>query len=345
MRGLLLALLVLSLPVVSAGTVTLTAMDFHVFIKARVANTGNETVFFSMYRVPDIFDQESFTVYRDYSVGYAYRTEGLWRIYGESLILPTSPGGPPLGKERIFTSRSAVPNRLESTVQGGRLESIVQGGSGWWIKPNEVLVIDIEIGTDATKSFTFSSDTTTKSSLLYASVPVWQTTSEYTDFYDIERRNPNLKIFKWEQEVLFKINNSHASSHANLFVTAPLLIRGARLTTVSDGFVGDLSSVPQKLYLGDFNLQYAAPKWEEWYRIRNALPWKSSPLAATKYSYYPLLKLNLEIPTWRVWIPAGGATYISYTYEWRRDGKYPFGSEGISLSRSMRSVPEWFSWF
>ncbi len=233
----------------------------------------------------------------DYKVkSYPVREEGLWRIYGFEYDSSSL-----LGSGKVYNPRYySGPTTKPFTTIGDR--------TGWWLRPNEGIIIDAIVG-----------------------LP---TSGEYIDPLYLEKRNPGIKVLRWNQDFTLTVSDPG-------FITAPWVVKGATLTSDSPAAYSDIRNKGAGSYYEDFELTYNVPGWDAWYSFTNPLTTAlDTPLETTKLEYYPMKKkIQTPIPVFKV------DTYkpIYYAYEWKRDESI----KGItSLDRDdFKDIPAWFEWF
>ncbi len=227
---------------------------------------------------------------------YPVRESGLWRIYGFKYDSSSLLGSKKVYNPRYYTGPITKP----PTPIGSR--------TGWWLRPNEGIIIDAIVD-----------------------LP---TSGEYIDPLYLEKRNPGIKVQRWNQEFTLTVTEPG-------FITAPWVVKGATLTSDSPAAYSDIRKKGAGTYYEDFELTYNVPEWDAWYSFSSPLTEAlKDPVKTTKREYYPMKKkTQTPIPVFKV------DTYkdIYYAYEWKR-GKTIRGITSFSRD-DFKGTPEWFEWF
>jgi hypothetical protein len=298
-----------SLEYVPVGTGSISSVSSILY--AKIENTGSEKVFIALpsgWQIDETVDNTRFSSYKAYSV----LESGLWRIYGMPYDRTSLLGAweaSPYITGKVWTSKEPV------TVQSVDID----GRTGWWLWPNERLIIDVELSIGGSGTI---------------------------DPQYLEKKYPYVKVLKWEQEFILTISKSG-------FIHAPWIVEGAALSEASPAPYCDakrLGSLGTR-YHEDFRLEMvevSAPKWYEWFTITNKLPLSSISLASTTLEYYPvpaeISKRETVEPVWKVSDISKIHSKIRYAYEWERDREI----KGITLWRGatgLETIPKWYEWF
>jgi hypothetical protein len=265
-------------------------------IEATIENWGYDRIFVALPEGWTINKMKSGAV-----KSFAVRETSLWRIYG----MPGS-GKSMLGRGEVFTGKgfaSGYPTKIETTV-GGR--------QGWYLKPNEGLLIDIYV-----------SGISTGGGII--------------DPLKIEKENPSIRVVKWYESFTLELSTQG-------WITAPWTVEGAALVESSQAPYSS-SGNEKTIYYYNYQEEVAdVPAWDEWFDLKNSLAY-----AMTKTALAPIDLEFLSIedaddtgvtikPVWRVDTLAD----ITYAYEWRSYRKV----KGITLWRdAVTDIPEWFELF
>jgi len=227
---------------------------------------------------------------------YPVRESGLWRIYGFKYDSSSLLGSKKVYNPRYYTGPITKP---PSTI-GDR--------TGWWLRPNEGIIIDAIVD-----------------------LP---TSGEYIDPLYLEKRNPGIKVQRWNQEFTLTVTDPG-------FITAPWMVKGATLTSDSPAAYSDARKKGAGTYYEDFEPTYNVPEWNAWYSFSSPLTEAlEDPVKTTKRGYYPMKeKMQTPIPVWKV----ENIKPIYYAYEWKR-GKTIRGITSFSRD-DFKGTPEWFEWF
>lgn len=256
-------------------------------IDAKIENWGYDKVFLAL---PSGWQIDEF---EQGVSSYAVRETGIWLVYGEYFDL-----APSRLEEKVYDSKGFQTKFYHEI--GGR--------TGWYLKPNEGVIIHAKINQISTSG---------------GSINVLK----------IEKENPGIKVIKWKQRFLLNISS-------NGFITAPWTVDGATLIESSPAAYSDLSKKGARIYYEDFEIAHTGPKWNEWFDFKNSLTslLSSRHLAETNLQFFPVVKTKVAKP---VFI-AENYKKIMYGYLWERDTI----TQGAELSRNdFRNIPDWFKWF
>ncbi len=229
---------------------------------------------------------------------FAVRETGLWRIYG-------MPGtGSMLGSGAVFTGKgftSGMPTKIETTV-GER--------TGWWLRPNEGILIDIYVDGISIGGGVI-------------------------DPLKIEKENPSIRVIKWYESFTIHIKEPG-------FITAPWIVEGASLVESNPGPYSSAGKEGADVYYDKYQKEdIEVPAWDEWFNLKNSLVYilTQTTLAPIDLEFPSAEGVEVTIkPVWRVDTTAD----ITYAYEWKSYQKV----KGITLWRDTAlDVPEWFELF
>ncbi|MEE8401563.1 MAG: hypothetical protein V3R86_05375, partial [Candidatus Hydrothermarchaeaceae archaeon] len=258
---------------------------------ATIENWGYDKIFVSL-PVGWTIDPIKSSAARSFPV----RETGLWRIYG----MPKS-GKTMLGRGEVFTGKgfsSGNPTKSETTV-GGR--------TGWWLRPNEGLLIDIYVNEIAS--------------------------SGVIDPLKIEKENPSIRVVKWYEVFILELSEAG-------FITAPWIVEGAALVEGPAPYSNSGKENTDVYYNTYRKEELDVPAWDEWFNLKNSLVYMLTKTTLAPIDLeFPSSDVEVTIkPVWRVDTTAD----IRYAYEWSSYQKVV----GMSLWRdSALDVPDWFELF
>ncbi len=264
-------------------------------IDAKLENIGFDRVFVALpvgWQLDEV---------NSYAKSYAVRESGLWRIYGDPFSSTSL-----LGSGKVYKEKG-IRTKLSDTV-GDR--------EGWWLRPNEGVIIHAEIDSISTGGGSI-------------------------DPQEIEKNNPSIIVKKWVQE--FTLTPSSTG-----FITAPWTVEGAALTIAAPAPVSDATQPLGDLYFEDYEpgetqAHAEVPRWDEWFVLENSISkfMSSKSIVSMEPEVTPTEEINVTTtitPVWRI----EDLAPIFYGYEWERDKEI----KGITmLGPSFAAVPEWFDWF
>lgn len=263
-------------------------------IEATIENWGYDKVFVALPEGWTINELKPSSV-----KSFPVRETGLWRIYG-------MPGDSKslLGRGEVYTGKywtNGIQTKFETTV-GGR--------TGWWVKPNEGLLIDIYIDQISTGG-------------------------GIIDPLKIEKENPSIRVVKWYESFTIEVNEPG-------FITAPWIVEGASLVESNPVPYSSSGKEAFDLYYDKYQREEIdVPAWDEWFNLKNSLVYMltKTTLAPIDLEFPSTEEVEVTIkPVWKVDTTAD----ITYAYEWKSYQKV----KGITLWRDTAlDVPEWFELF
>jgi hypothetical protein len=265
-------------------------------IEATIENWGYDKIFVAL---PDgwSINNEKSGATRSYPV----REFGLWRIYG----MPTDRKSL-LGRGEVFTGKgfqSGNPIKPTSTV-GTR--------TGWWLRPNEGLDMDIYVSGISTGGGVI-------------------------DPLKIEKENPSIRVVRWFEEFTLDVSTPG-------FITAPWTVEGASLVESYPAAYSSAGNEGAGVYYDKYQKEVEdAPAWDEWFDLKNSLVYMMTDtrLAPIDLEFPDVDEDEVEVtvkPVWRV----DALGDITYAYEWKSYQKV----KGVTIWRDVSpDIPEWFELF
>ena len=264
-------------------------------IEATIENWGYDRIFVAL---PEGW---TINVMQSSARSFQVRETGLWRIYG----MPYSRSSM-LGRGEVFTvaswSYTETPVKIETTI-GDR--------QGWWLRPNEGLLLDIRVDEISTSGGVI-------------------------DPVKIERENPSIRVTKWYESFLLEVEEPG-------LITAPWIVEGAALVESRPAMYSSSGSEGATVYYEKYQEEVMTdvPAWDEWFDLKNSLVYM---MTKTALATIDLEFLSIEdaddirvtiTPVWKVenWAD------ITYAYEWKSYRKV----EGIGVTAL--DIPEWFELF
>lgn len=261
-------------------------------IEATIENWGYDKIFVAL---PDGW---TINPLKSSVNSFPVRETGLWRIYG----MPGS-GKTMLGRGDVFTGQGFTSG---NPAKGA---TIVAERQGWWLRPNEGLLIDIYIDEIATSDGVI-------------------------DPLKIEKENPSIRVIKWYEVFILELDTAG-------FITAPWIVEGASLVE-SNPAPYSSSGKEGSVYYDKYQIEETdVPAWDEWFDFKNSLVYMltKTTLAPIDLEFQSTEDVEVTIkPVWRVDTIAD----IRYAYEWKSYQKVT----GMTLWRDTAlDVPEWFELF
>jgi len=268
------------------------------YIEAKIENRGYYSVFVALPKGWTLDTTE-------YSVkSYAVREYGLWRVYGEEMV----------ESGKIYTYRGSF-QKAAVTVQ------TPEGSyTGWYLKPNEGLIIKVKTGTISGEGF--------------------------VDPLKIEKQYPGIKVLRWYQEFTLKM-----PSRTYGWVRAPWVVRGATLVEAYPAPYSDESRTvtrgrsfwgAQGLRGEYLQADVNVPDWDEWIPLTTPLAYHMLWRPIMNFSYDEV-EPDVEEYVRPVWdIQRHRTDVIRYAYEWKRGETL----RGIVFSRDdFAEMPSWMELF
>ncbi|MFQ5975929.1 MAG: hypothetical protein ACE5J5_06425 [Candidatus Hydrothermarchaeales archaeon] len=207
---------------------------------------------------------------------------------------------------------------------------------GWYIRPNERLMVHIKV-------------TSTGTGIINP--------------FSLEKDLPFIEVTKFSAIIRFEPN---ASTYG--FVTAPYVVKDATLITSYPSIFADANDFDASEYYWEtFKLpeteetrEIDVVDWDDWFTTSSSpltissIPLTSTLLATTDLDYYPIEKVEkttedeeIFIPIWHLPPPPDLVDFVIYEYQWRKN----FEISGVYLDylkeppRVAGYVPEWHYWF
>jgi hypothetical protein len=277
-------------------TGTVSAVD--TVIEATIENWGYDKIFVALPEGWSINIERSGAT-RSYPV----REFGLWRIYGRKDDRSSL-----LGRDEVFTGRgftSGNPIKPASTI-GTR--------TGWWLRPNEGITIDIYVSGISTGGGVI-------------------------DPVKIEKENPSIRVIRWYESFTVEVGEPG-------FITAPWAVEGAALVESFPAVYSSSGNEGAQVYYEKYQKEVNvadAPSWDEWFDLKNSLVYQMTDtrLAQTDLELPTLDESETVVtvkPVWRV----DNIQDILYAYEWKSYQKVM----GATMWRDASlDIPEWFELF
>ncbi len=197
---------------------------------------------------------------------------------------------------------------------------------GWYIRPNERVIAHIKV-------------TSTGTGII--------------DPFSLEGDLPFIEVTKFYATIRFEpVANSYG------FILAPYVVRNATLISSYPNIFADGNDFDEtEYYWHTFKLPETEETriidvvdWDDWFTT-SSLPLTPTLLSATDLEYYPIEKVEksseAEEIFWPVWYVEGGASFVRYEYQWRKN----LPISGLYLEnlqeppRVTASIPEWNGWF
>ncbi len=299
MRVSLLLIFLLSLPLLHAqeGLELLEVPQGSIsqvesYLEAKIENIGYDRVFVALPQGWEIDPVEY------YVRAYPVRESNLWRIYSTP---------------KKYTDLLRKGYVFRSTYIQTKQTTDIAGRKGWWLKPNEGIVIKLKLSLPA---------------------------SGEVDPLKIQKQHPDIIVRSWKQEFILKVASPG-------IIEAPWVVKGATLISASPAPLGDTRKIKKnsnfyyvESYREKYRRSYDVPDWDEWIPLRNPLALAFKP--SYSLDSFPEISQPGEVetvkPVWRV----DDIRDITYEYEWKQGRTI----EGIKLYRDdFANLPAWFEWF
>ncbi|MEE9564355.1 MAG: hypothetical protein V3V63_01460, partial [Candidatus Hydrothermarchaeaceae archaeon] len=191
------------------------------------------------------------------------------------------------------------------------LETTIGDRQGWWLRPNEGLLLDIRVDEISTSGGVI-------------------------DPVKIERETPSIRVTKWYESFVIEVEEPG-------LITAPWIVEGAALVESRPAMYSSSGSEGATVYYEKYQEEVMTdvPAWDEWFDLKNSLVYM---MTKTALAPIDLEFLSIEdaddvgvtiTPVWKVenWAD------ITYAYEWKSYRKV----EGIGVTAL--DIPEWFELF
>lgn len=261
-------------------------------IEATIENWGYDKVFVALP------EKWSLNKIKSSVKSFPVREAGLWRIYG----MPRSSKSM-LGRGEVFTGNGFT------SGNPAKIETIIGKRTGWWLKPNEGILINIYVDKISTDG-------------------------DIIDPLKIEKENPSIRVVRWYEGFIINVDSPG-------FITAPWTVEGATLVESYPAVYSSSGKEAYDVYYEDYQQDEPnVPAWDEWFKLKNSLAdiLTKSTLAPIDIEFPPVGGAVTIKPVWRVDTTAD----ITYAYEWNSYKKV----KGITVWRdNALDVPEWFELF